>query len=491
MTRIRAETLGELTFRQGDNPPTRAQKLQILKGLLTELRTEFDGHSHPDLEAVNANIYRIPGYFTTAPASGATLHLHSLVNDAYFYPGFGGSEASMGQTPIADYVCTIYRNPEMDGTEITGGQVIGTVTFTESGGTTWATYNDWPVQCFEGDVIGVKAPAADADIRFGSFTMFAWVGFAANTLAYTDEESDEWEGVLLSGDQTDGDDLLMLSGDEQFDEIDPQTVQGLDVLLPQGPVGPAGPTGADSTVPGPEGPAGPTGPEGPQGPQGDTGPAGADGDDGDDGVGVPAGGTTGQILKKASNDDYDTAWNDESGGGGGGPTAVVTFSGVASVDIEDFAGLGSSVVRLLIDFTVDTDNVRPSMLYKLNGAYKTAANYRMALMSRASSGSTDASVSQTSTAIELFVDASNFSVGNDTGNHCIIDLNLYSPDSTATWKFCQWDSMARGPTDAFIPQYGKAMYDGADATAALEGIRLLISSGLMSGTVYVFATPDS
>jgi hypothetical protein len=48
--------------------------------------------------------------------------------------------------------------------------------------------------------------------------------------------------------------------------------------------------------------------------KGDTGPAGQDGVDG---VGVPTGGTTGQVLKKASNTDYDTEWADESGGSGG------------------------------------------------------------------------------------------------------------------------------------------------------------------------------
>ncbi len=52
-----------------------------------------------------------------------------------------------------------------------------------------------------------------------------------------------------------------------------------------------------------EGPAGPTGPAGPIGPQGPAGP------------GVASGGTTGQVLKKASNNDYDTVWMDESGGG--------------------------------------------------------------------------------------------------------------------------------------------------------------------------------
>lgn len=41
---------------------------------------------------------------------------------------------------------------------------------------------------------------------------------------------------------------------------------------------------------------------------------GTNGDDGADGLGVPAGGTTGQVLKKSSNADNDTEWADETGG---------------------------------------------------------------------------------------------------------------------------------------------------------------------------------
>lgn len=44
------------------------------------------------------------------------------------------------------------------------------------------------------------------------------------------------------------------------------------------------------------------------GPHSMVGAAGADGTDGADGVGVPAAGTTGQVLKKKSNSDYDTEW---------------------------------------------------------------------------------------------------------------------------------------------------------------------------------------
>jgi hypothetical protein len=41
-----------------------------------------------------------------------------------------------------------------------------------------------------------------------------------------------------------------------------------------------------------------------------------------DGQGVPVGGTTGQVLAKASATDYDTEWVDESAGGGSGRTMV-------------------------------------------------------------------------------------------------------------------------------------------------------------------------
>ena len=59
---------------------------------------------------------------------------------------------------------------------------------------------------------------------------------------------------------------------------------------------------------------GPTGATGPQGPQGETGAAGADGSDGADGAdgangqGLAAGGGPGNLLRKASNTDYDTGW---------------------------------------------------------------------------------------------------------------------------------------------------------------------------------------
>lgn len=57
---------------------------------------------------------------------------------------------------------------------------------------------------------------------------------------------------------------------------------------------------------------------------------GTDGTDGADGVGVPVGGTTGQALVKASDDDFDTEWGDAVGGGGS--TVTVDADGTVTVD---------------------------------------------------------------------------------------------------------------------------------------------------------------
>lgn len=116
---------------------------------------------------------------------------------------------------------------------------------------------------------------------------------------------------------------------------------------PQGPKGDTGETGATGPQ-GPQGETGPqgaTGPQGPQGLQGETGPqgiqgeTGATGPQGAPGVGVPTGGTTGQVLKKNSNADYDTEWADEEGGGAVTPVisagaTVDNTSGTPSVSVQ-------------------------------------------------------------------------------------------------------------------------------------------------------------
>ncbi|MDB5286995.1 MAG: hypothetical protein JWR05_1944 [Mucilaginibacter sp.] len=97
-----------------------------------------------------------------------------------------------------------------------------------------------------------------------------------------------------------------------------------------GDVGPQGPTGAIGST----GPIGPTGSTGLIGATGGIGPNGAIGPVGPIGPGVAPGGSAMQILKKASDTDFDTLWADNS---------FVNITGNASDNISLNNALGAKV----------------------------------------------------------------------------------------------------------------------------------------------------
>jgi hypothetical protein len=112
-------------------------------------------------------------------------------------------------------------------------------------------------------------------------------------------------------------------------EPGPQGIQGdTGPEGPQGDTGPEGPQGAQG-IQGNIGPQGPQGIQGNIGPQGATGATGAQGVQGEAGIGVPAGGTAGQVLAKVDGDDYHTEWVDQTGGGGNVTVAPVTVGNTA------------------------------------------------------------------------------------------------------------------------------------------------------------------
>lgn len=85
---------------------------------------------------------------------------------------------------------------------------------------------------------------------------------------------------------------------------------------------------------------GPTGPAGPKGPTGPAGSSTVPGPTGPSGPGLPPGGSTGQVLVKLSNLDYNYGWG---AGGGGGGVGLGTRTLVTGTTISLTVGTTSTV----------------------------------------------------------------------------------------------------------------------------------------------------
>lgn len=128
----------------------------------------------------------------------------------------------------------------------------------------------------------------------------------------------------------------------------------------------AGPPGAAGAT----GPQGPEGPPGPAGATGAAGPAGADGADGADGVGVPAGGTAGQVLAKASGADHDTGWSDPAPQlpPGGGPGQLLEKASGTDYDTQWADPTDQTNADNLTSGTVDLERLPPGSVIVIDKA---------------------------------------------------------------------------------------------------------------------------
>jgi len=89
------------------------------------------------------------------------------------------------------------------------------------------------------------------------------------------------------------------------------------------------------------------------------------GEPGDDGEGIPTGGTTGQVLRKKSNADFDTQWIDppESGSGGGyePPSGGIPLGDLAQ-DVKDSLELADTALQEETDPVYNND--KPNIAFK-------------------------------------------------------------------------------------------------------------------------------
>lgn len=94
--------------------------------------------------------------------------------------------------------------------------------------------------------------------------------------------------------------------------------------------------------------------DGTNGTNGKDGKDGTNGVDGKDGIGIPNGGTTGQVLKKKSNTDYDTEWQDEEGGA---VDSVNGKTGEVELNAEDVGAYSTSEVDTALASKADNNEI--------------------------------------------------------------------------------------------------------------------------------------
>lgn len=168
---------------------------------------------------------------------------------------------------------------------------------------------------------------------------------------------------------------------------------------------------------------------------------------GADGVGVPAGGTTGQILSKNSNTDYDTEWIAASGTG---DMLAATYDPQAIAD-DAFARAnhtGTQALATISDVTASAAEVNV-----LDGitATTTELNY------------TDGVTSAIQT--QLNAKAADADVVHDTGDETIAGVKTFSSD-----PIIPDEAYGAGWNGSLEPPTKNAVYDKIETISAGSGI---------------------
>ena len=271
----------------------------------------------------------------------------------------------------------------------------------------------------------------------------------------------------------------------------PQGIQGpAGETGPAGPAGPQGETGATGAAgaTGPKGDDGDTGPQGPagdqgaQGIQGETGAQGIQGEQGaqgiqgeqgiqgiqgiqgDTGIGVPSGGSAGQVLSKIDGTNYNTQWATPSASWSGGAiTSPITYasgdntSTFAStlIDVTKTAASAGLPFRTT---NIDGDRLIVSYQYDQYGVTTTAA----ALYNYKGFSSSDTNIDNGYT----------FDVGYTTpGNITFTSTNMGSPSGAMyiTPGYITFSSPSYPSSPATFGLGGLTFSDGTTQTTAAGG----------------------
>jgi len=169
-----------------------------------------------------------------------------------------------------------------------------------------------------------------------------------------------------------------------------------------------------------------------KGATGPEGPPGKDGTDGADGAGVPPGGTTGQVLAKASSADDDTAWIDPPSSGIQ-LLASKVFNGTPPAAISSTSPVDIDATNLAVTFTVPASG---NVLVVLDAVHALPAAGNAIFWSLRQGSS-----NVVGSARQLVFGSAAFTSGN-IRSHVGIRLTGLTPGSSVTYKWAGFASAA-------------------------------------------------
>jgi len=191
--------------------------------------------------------------------------------------------------------------------------------------------------------------------------------------------------------------------------------------------GAAGSTGGkgDQGNPGTAGTPGATGGKGDKGDPGTAGTPGSTGGKGDTGVGVPTGGTAGQILTKTGTTDYATQWSTPTAGGSGGVTTQLRANKVGGTGETLPAATSTTAPTIAFNnvVTAPTQGAWDGTTYTVGTSGAGLYLIQSAILTP------DAATASQTVSANLVLEVNNVGYGSTTGN---VYYSLYTSPNAST-----------------------------------------------------------